>query len=92
MSKGGIPIQPYVVLGGFLPEGTTTIPKNASYERADSVVITIIVDNYDADKAEKSDYRSVSVLHNSFRSIRVLQRLSETLRFVIKNVLSYYTL
>ena len=43
MSKGGIPIQPFVVLGGF--NGTTDDP---GYEKATAVVITFIVNNYDA--------------------------------------------
>jgi hypothetical protein len=57
MSRGGIPIQPYIVLGGFLPEGTTEFPKKPEYEKADSVVITFIVDNFDAKAGEMSDYR-----------------------------------
>ena len=43
MSKGGIPIQPFVVLGGF--NGTSEDP---GYEKATAVVVTFIVDNYDA--------------------------------------------
>ena len=42
MSKGGIPINPFVVLGGF--NGTSEDP---GYENATAVVITFIVDNYD---------------------------------------------
>ena len=43
MSQGGIPIQPFVVLGGF--NGTSEDP---GYEKAGAVVITFIVNNYDA--------------------------------------------
>ena len=57
MSNGGIPIQPYIALGGFLPEGTTGFPKSPAYEKSDAVVITFIVDNYDPNTAEKSDVR-----------------------------------
>ena len=51
MSKGGIPIQPFVVLGGF--NGTTDDP---GYEKATAVVITFIVNNYDA-KDENPDHQ-----------------------------------
>ena len=57
MSSGGIPIQPFIVLGGFLPEDVKGFPKNPDYAAADSVVMTFIVDNYDAGAAEKSDFR-----------------------------------
>jgi hypothetical protein len=57
MSSGGLPIQPYIVLGGFLKEGETQMPKSPNYQDADSVVVTFIVDNYDPNKAEKSDFR-----------------------------------
>jgi hypothetical protein len=57
MSEGGIPIQPFIVLGGFLPEGLRGFPKNPDYSPADSVVMTFIVDNYDAGMAEKSDFK-----------------------------------
>ena len=57
MSGGGIPIQPYIALGGFLPDDIKGFPKNPEYEAADSIVMTFIVDNYDANAAEKSDYR-----------------------------------
>ena len=57
MSEGGIPIQPFIVLGGFLPADLKGFPKNPDYSVADSVVMTFIVDNYDAGLAEKSDFK-----------------------------------
>ena len=46
MSSGGIPIQPYWVLGGFIPEGTKGFPKNPYYENSTAVVVNFIVNNY----------------------------------------------
>lgn len=55
MSAGGIPVQPYFVLGGFQAsaseaEGGEEAENGGdpSYERATAVVMTIINDNYDA--------------------------------------------
>lgn len=48
MSQGGIPVQPFVTLGGFIPEGTAGFPENPNYAAADTVVMTLLVDNYDA--------------------------------------------
>ena len=47
MSAGGIPVQPYFVLGGFQSENDDPSDEPA-YERATAVVMTIINDNYDA--------------------------------------------
>ena len=51
MSKGGIPVQPYFVLGGFEDDdnatSTSTSNDDPNYESADAVVITFLVDNYD---------------------------------------------
>ena len=47
MSKGGIPVQPYFVLGGFIPENSVGFPADPQYNEADAVVITFILDNYD---------------------------------------------
>ncbi len=47
MSRGGIPVQPYFVLGGFVDENATHFPKDPQYSKASAVVITLLVDNYD---------------------------------------------
>ena len=48
---------PYVVLGGFLPDGTTGYPENPDYANASAVVLTFLVNNFDA----KSKDRSVQI-------------------------------
>ena len=48
MSKGGIPIQPFFALGGFIPEGIKGFPKDPEYQKATAVVVTFIGNNYDA--------------------------------------------
>lgn len=40
-------MQPFVVLGGFIPEGTSGFPKDPEYEKSTAVVLTFLVDNYD---------------------------------------------
>jgi len=52
MSKGGIPVQPFITLGGFIPEGTSGFPKNPNYAGADTVVMSLIIDNFDAKNEE----------------------------------------
>ena len=47
LSKGSIPVQPYIVLGGFIPEGFTGFPSNPDYLDSDAVIITMLVNNYD---------------------------------------------
>ncbi|TRY76439.1 hypothetical protein TCAL_00054 [Tigriopus californicus] len=47
MSEGGIPVQPYFVLGGFIHENETAFPVDPEYEKATAVVMTFLVDNYD---------------------------------------------
>jgi len=46
MSKWGGPVQPYYCLGGFIPKGEG-FPENPEYFKADAVVMSIIIDNYD---------------------------------------------
>ena len=48
MSRGGLPMFPFVILGGFLPEGTTGYPENPDYANATAVVLTFLVNNFDA--------------------------------------------
>ena len=47
LSKGGIPVQPYFVLGGFIPETETGFPADPQYNEASAVIMTFILDNYD---------------------------------------------
>ena len=47
LSAAGIPMQPFVILGGFIPKDTIGFPENPKYEKADAVVMTFLVDNYD---------------------------------------------
>merc|ERR1719228_1316237 len=46
MSKWGGPVQPYYSLGGFIPKGES-FPENPEYHKADAVVMSIIIDNFD---------------------------------------------
>ena len=56
MSRGGVPVEAFFVLGGFLPEGVTSIPKDAKFEEANSVLINFVVNNYDSkNEAFKDD-------------------------------------
>ncbi|QQP55526.1 Uncharacterized protein FKW44_008742, partial [Caligus rogercresseyi] len=47
MSKGGIPVQPFYMLGDFLPKDEP-FPKNPAYHEASVVVMSILINNYDA--------------------------------------------
>jgi Niemann-Pick C1 protein len=47
MSKGGIPVMPFYMLGGFIPPGAVGFPENPDYTKSTAVVMTILVDNYD---------------------------------------------
>ena len=49
MSKGGIPVQPYYVLGGFIDPDVTGggLGENPDYTKAKAVDMTFVVDNYD---------------------------------------------
>lgn len=49
MSKGGIPVQPYFVLGGFIPKDSEDqgFPADPEYSHSNAVVITFLLDNYD---------------------------------------------
>ena len=46
MSKWGGPVNAYYMLGGFIPKGES-FPENPEYHRANAIVLTIILDNYD---------------------------------------------
>lgn len=47
LSKGNIPVQPYIVMGGFIPEGEVGFPTNPDYLSSDAIVITILLNNHD---------------------------------------------
>ena len=47
MSKGGIPVQPFFVLGGFIPPGQQGLGENPKYLESTAVVMSVIVDNFD---------------------------------------------
>ena len=47
MSKGGIPIQPFYILGGFIPDGVMGLPENPDYHKSTSVLMSVIVNNFD---------------------------------------------
>ena len=55
MSRGGIPVQPYFVLGGFVDENATHFPKDPDYSKATALVITLLVDNYDIHSSDPED-------------------------------------
>ena len=55
MSKGGIPVQAFYILGGFMPEGQTVLPEGARYEEADTVMMSILLDNYDTKSKSDED-------------------------------------
>ena len=46
MSKWGGPVNAYYMLGGIIPKGES-FPENPEYHRANAIVLTIILDNYD---------------------------------------------
>ena len=47
MSSGGIPIQPNLILGGFIPDNVTGFPENPNYEKSTAVTMNFIVNNFD---------------------------------------------
>lgn len=51
MSKGGVPVQPYFVLGGF---------SDNNYHEASAAVMTILVDNYDHLSGSEEALRNLS--------------------------------
>jgi len=55
MSKGGFPVQPYFVLGGFIPEGSKGFPAEPDYAASTAVVVTFLIDNYDRKSIDPND-------------------------------------
>ena len=56
MSKWGGPVQPYYCLGGFIPPGQG-FPQDPQYHKADAVVMSIIIDNFDPKSKDPADIR-----------------------------------
>jgi len=58
MAKWGGPVNPYYCLGGFIPKGSS-FPENPEYHKADAVVMSIIVDNFDPKSKNPVDIRGL---------------------------------
>ena len=50
---GGV-VNPYYVLGGFIPEDTS-FPEEPQYQNSEAIVLQIIIDNYDTKSTDKKD-------------------------------------
>ena len=50
---GGV-VNPYYVLGGFIPEDTS-FPEDPQYQDSEAIVLQIIIDNYDTKSTDKKD-------------------------------------
>lgn len=48
-------MQPFVVLGGFIPEDVDGFPEKPEYEKSTAVVMTFLLDNYDGKSTEQAD-------------------------------------
>ncbi len=59
LSLGSIPVQPYWILGGFIPEGEVGFPENPEYNKATAIIIQIILDNYDSLSDDPDDVRGL---------------------------------
>jgi len=59
MSKWGGPVNPYYVLGGFIPGGNTGFPENPKYHESTAVVISIIINNFDPKSSDPEDIRGL---------------------------------
>lgn len=55
MAKWGGPMNPYLPLGGFIPDNATGFPKDPEYFKSDAVVMSIIIDNFDPNSDEMDD-------------------------------------
>ena len=60
MSSGGIPIQPYWILGGFIPENVTGFPENPNYENSTAVTMNFIVNNFDYHSDDAEDIEGLA--------------------------------
>lgn len=55
MSKWGGPVNPYYVLGGFIPSGNTGFPEHPRYHESTAIVISIIINNFDPKSSNPED-------------------------------------
>ena len=58
MPKWGGVVNPYYVLGGFIPEGET-FPKSPQYQDSEAIILQIIIDNYDLKSTDPDDIQSL---------------------------------
>ena len=54
---GGV-VNPYYVLGGFIPEGEA-FPERPKYERSEAIILQIIIDNYDMKSEAEVDVKGL---------------------------------
>ena len=58
LAKWGGPVNPYYVLGGFIPEGEA-FPKNPVYEKSEAIVMQIIINNFDPHSEKEEDVKGI---------------------------------
>ena len=59
--KWGGAVNPYYVLGGFIPEGSAfPKPQDVQYEKSEAIVMQIIIDNYDPNSSEEEDVKGLA--------------------------------
>ena len=58
LAKWGGPVNPYYVLGGFIPEGEA-FPKNPEYEKSEAIVMQIIINNFDPHSEKEEDMKGI---------------------------------
>jgi len=56
--KWGGAVNPYYVLGGFIPEGES-FPELPKYEDSEAIILQIIVDNYDTKSTDEEEIRAL---------------------------------
>ena len=60
MAKWGGPMNPYLPLGGFIPKDLdTAFPADPEYHKADAVVMSIIIDNYDSNSDDQTNVKGL---------------------------------
>ena len=57
--KWGGAVNPYYVLGGFIPEGSA-FPDRPQYEKSEAIVMQIIIDNYDPKSSKEEDVKGLA--------------------------------
>jgi Niemann-Pick C1 protein len=58
LAKWGGPVNPYWVLGGFIPEGEA-FPENPDYEKSEAIVMQIIINNFDPHSEKEEDVKGL---------------------------------